>query len=270
MKKIVIIALVLISSSFTVAPVQQADKEIEAINQLHRFHANNAFTYGEELNYRVHYGIINAAKITLKVDDKVVEVNGHETYHLIADGKTLSSFDWMFKVRDHFESYMDMEFMAPVKFFKSVKEDSYTDVDLVFFDHDRKRIKGKKKNMDCPAYVQDVIGAIYYARSIDYNNATKNQKFPVDVYLDQEIYNLEFKYMGKETIKSDIGKVRCIKVKPKAVADRVFKDDDSITIWVSDDENKIPIRVEASLAVGSIKVDLTSYSGLRNPFTAKK
>ena len=196
-------------------------------------------------------------------------MHDRQTFHLTADGKTLSTFDWMFKVRDRFESYMDMEYMAPVKYFKSVKEDSYSDVDLVFFDHDLKKIKGKKKNMDCPAYVQDIIGALYYARTIDFSSATKGQKFPIDIYLDQEIYNLEFKYMGKETIKSDVGKIKCIKIKPKAVADRVFKNDESITLWVSDDENKIPIRVEASLAVGSLKVDLTSYKGLKNSFSAK-
>ena len=268
MKKIVIIVSAFILSSFKQIPQETLSPETRS--SPHRVLTNNAFTYGEELNYRVHYGIVNAAKIKLKVDDQTVEVNGHETYHLIADGKTLSSFDWMFKVRDRFESYMDMELMAPVKYFKSVKEDNYSDVDLVFFDHDKKRIKGKKKNMDCPAYVQDIIGAMYYARTIDFSKAAKGTVYPLDVYLDQEIYNLEFKYVGKETIKSDIGKVRCIKIKPKAVADRVFKDDKAITLWVSDDENKIPIRVEASLAVGSLKVDLTSYSGLRNAFTAKK
>ncbi len=267
MKKLVIISVAFVLSSFVIP--QNFERINENKEALHRMLSNNAFTYGEELNYRVHYGIINAAKISLKVDNEAVEVHDRQTFHLTADGKTLSTFDWMFKVRDRFESYMDMEYMAPVKYFKSVKEDSYSDVDLVFFDHDQKKIKGKKKNMDCPAYVQDIIGALYYARTIDFSSATKGQKFPIDIYLDQEIYNLEFKYMGKETIKSDIGKIKCIKIKPKAVADRVFKDDESIILWVSDDENKIPVRVEASLAVGSLKVDLTSYKGLKNSFTSK-
>lgn len=268
MKKLSILAFVFLLSSFNINRSQE--RESADSTAPHRVLPNNAFTFGEELNYRVHYGIINAAKIKLRVDPNVVEVNGRETYHLIADGKTLSTFDWMFKVRDRFESYMDMEYMAPVKYFKSVKEDSYSDVDLVFFDHDKKRIKGKKKNMDCPAYVQDIIGAAYYARTIDFSTANKGKVYPIDIYLDQEIYNLEFKYMGKETISSDVGKVRCIKLKPKAVADRVFKDDKAITLWVSDDENKIPVRVEAALAVGSLKVDLTSYKGLRNSFSALK
>lgn len=267
LKKILSIAGIFLLSSFNVFQVESDGSEI--FKAPHRVHSNGAFTYGEELEYRVHYGWINAAKISLRVEDQTVEVKGRETYHIIADGKTLSSFDWMFKVRDRFESYMDIESMAPVKYFKSVREDKYTDVDLVFFDHDEKRLKGKKKSMECPAYVQDVIGAAYYTRTLDFSNAKVGTVYPIDIYLDQTIYNLEFKYMGKETIKSDIGKVKCIKLKPKAVADRVFKDSESLTLWVSDDENKIPIRAEASLAVGSLKVDLTSYKGLRNSFSSK-
>jgi hypothetical protein len=268
MKKLSVALLVIILSGFIIKPQQEIIEGSKSVP--HRVLTNNAFTFGEELNYRVHYGIINAAKISLKVDKDPVTINGRETYHLIADGKTLSTFDWMFRVRDRFESYMDQEFIAPIKYFKSVKEDSYSDVDLVFFDHDTKRIKGKKKNMDCPAYVQDIIGAAYYARTIDYSTAKKGQAFPIDIYLDQEIYNLEYKYMGKEYVKSDVGKIKCIKIKPKAVADRVFKDSNAITLWISDDENKIPVRVEASLAVGTLSVDLTSYKGLRNTFSSKK
>ncbi|NUM32151.1 MAG: DUF3108 domain-containing protein [Bacteroidetes bacterium] len=269
MKKIIILTVILIIvSSF------KHVKQLEISDSLpfskKRVIENNAFTYGEELNYRVHYGIINAAKIKMRVEDKPVEINGRQTFHLIADGKTNKTFDWMFKVRDRFESYLDMEFYAPIKYFKSVKEDRYSDVDLVFFDHENKWLKGKKKSMECPAYVQDIIGATYYARTIDFNKAQKGDVFPINIYLDQEIYNLEFKYLGKETIKSDIGKVRCIKIMPKVVKDRVFKDDDAITLWISDDDNKIPVRVEAEIYVGSVKVDLTSYSGLRNNFSSKK
>lgn len=269
MKKIIVSSFILIIvSSFKI--IKQQEVPASSPFSTHRIIQNNAFTYGEELVYRVHYGIINAAKIKMKVDEKPVEINGRQTYHLVADGKTNNTFDWMFKVRDRFESYLDMEYYAPIKYFKSVKEDRYSDVDLVFFDHENKWIKGKKKSMECPIYVQDIIGATYYARTIDFNKAQKGDVFPINIYLDQEIYNLEFKYAGKETIKSDVGKVRCIKIIPKVVKDRVFKDDDAITLWISDDENKIPVRVEAEIYVGSVKVDLTKYSGLKNDFSSKK
>lgn len=235
-----------------------------------RYHSNQAFTYGEQLNYRVHYGWINAASIKIKVANKPVKVKGRSTYNITAYGKTYKSFDWAFKVRDHFETYLDSQSIAPLKFYKNVQEDNYKDVDLVYYNHEKKWLTGKKKSMQMPAYLQDIISGTFYARTIDFNNAYLGQTFPLNIYLDQEIYNLQFKYMGKEVIKSDIGKIRCIKLRPQLVIDRVFKDEDDMTIWVSDDANKIPVRVQADIYVGSLKVDLSSYSGLKNSFDSKE
>jgi len=176
----------------------------------------------------------------------------------------------MYKVRDHFESYVDSISISPLKYFKSVQEDKYKDLDLVYYDHEKKYMKGHKKNMDMPEYVQDIVSATFYARSIDYSDAFVGKSWPIDIYLDQKIYNLKFKYLGKETLKTDVGKVRCIKLRPQLVVDRVFKDEDDMTIWISDDKNHIPVRVQTAIFVGSLKVDLTSYSGLLNPFDSKE
>jgi len=230
---------------------------------------NTAFSYGERLNYRVHYGWLNAAHISMTVDDTAVMVDNRPTYHIVAYGKSHKNFDWMYTVRDRFESYVDTGGIAPLKYFKTVREDNYRDKDLVFYDHGHGKLRGLKKNMDMPVYVQDVVSGTYYARTIDFSKAYIGQTFPLDIYLDQKIYNLKFKYLGKETIKTDVGKVRCIKLRPQLVVDRVFKDEDDMTIWVSDDANRIPVRVKTEIWVGALKVDLTSYSGLLNPFSAK-
>lgn len=230
---------------------------------------NSAFTYGEQLKYRVHYGWINAASVNIKVADEPVKINGRQTYNIQAYGKTYKTFDWAFKVRDHFETYLDSTSIAPLKYYKNVREDNYKDIDLVYYDHEKKFMKGKKKDMAMPAYVQDIVSGTFYARTIDFSAAKVGQTFPIDIYLDQEIYELKFKYVGKETLNTDVGKVRCIKLRPQLVVDRVFKDEDDMTIWVSDDENKVPIRVKAEIYVGSVKVDLVSYEGLRNDFTSK-
>lgn len=232
---------------------------------------NEAFALGEELEFRVHYGFINAAKIKIKVDPKPFMINDRPTYHITAFGRTLSSFDWAYRVRDHFETYVDMESLAPLKYFKYVQEDDYKDVDLVYYNHAERSLRGKKKDMDnLPAYVQDLVSSIYYARNIDFKNATPGQSWPIDVYLDQKIYNLDFKYVGKEEIKSDVGKINCYKIKPRLVVDRVFKDEDDMTVWVSADENKLPVRIETGLFVGNIRCDLTSYKNLRNSLTSLK
>jgi hypothetical protein len=141
---------------------------------------------------------------------------------------------------------------------------------LVYYDHEKKYLTGKQKSMDMPAYVQDVVSGTFYARTIDYENADIGQLFPIDIYLDQEIYNLQFKYLGKEIIKTDLGKIECYKLRPQLVVDRVFKDEDDMTIWVSADANKIPVRVEAAIYVGSVKVDITKAEGLKNPFSSKQ
>lgn len=230
---------------------------------------NKAFTYGEKLKYRVHYGFINAASIDITIDEKPSIIDQRSTYHIVAKGNTYSSFDWMYKVRDHYESYVDVESMAPLKYFKSIKENKYTDKDLVFYDHKAQYLKGYKKDMTAPAYVQDLVSSLFYARTLDFSNAVEGKTFPVDVYLDQEIYNLKFKYLGKETIKSDLGKVRCIKMRPQLVVDKVFKDEDAMTIWVTDDANHIPVRVQAEIYIGALKIDLVSYDGLANNFSSK-
>ena len=151
-----------------------------------------------------------------------------------------------------------------------MQEDNYRDKDLVFYDHEKKYMTGQQKSMDMPAYVQDVVSGMFYARTIDYENTVVGTSFPIDIYLDQEIYNLQFKYLGKETIKSDLGKVVCYKLRPQLVVDRVFKDEDDMTIWISADANKVPIRVEASIYVGSVKIDITKATGLKNAFSSRK
>jgi hypothetical protein len=234
-----------------------------------RNHKNTAFNTGEELSFRVHYGWINAAKIEIKVDPGIVKIDGRSTYHITAKGKTNASFDWAYKVRDHFETYLDSQSMAPLKYFKSVQEDNYKDVDLVFYDHEKKFLRGKKKNMEMPAYVQDIVSSLFYARTINFSNAYAGKTFPLDVYLDQKIYNLKFKYLGKEVINTDVGKVNCIKLRPQLVVDRVFKDEDDMTVWITDDANRIPVRVQTDIWVGSLKVDITGYKNLKNPFSSK-
>ncbi|MDI1234521.1 MAG: DUF3108 domain-containing protein [bacterium] len=235
---------------------------------VYRKYAISAFTFNEKLNFRIHYGIINAASVSMEIAPALEEQYDRQCYHIKAEGKTLKSFDWAYKVRDRFDSYVDAEAVAPIKFTKSIQEDNYLDNDLVAFKHGKKKLYGAKGVLDMPQYTQDVISAVYYIRNIDFSNAKKGDKYPLDVYLDNKIYNLGFKFDGRETLKTDIGTVRCLKFVPTLVVDRVFKDKEDMTIWVSDDDNKIPVRVKANIAVGSIKVDITSFSGLKNEFKA--
>lgn len=232
--------------------------------------SNEAFTTGETLKYRIHYGLINAGSMEYSVDNNFHKINKRSTYKITAKGRSYSSFDWFFKVRDEFVSFVDSASLAPLQYSKNQQEGSYSSTDFAIYKHEIKKIYTKKKSIEMEEYTQDVISAVYYARNLDLQNATVGQEFPIDIYLDQEIYHLKFKFLGRETIKTDIGKVKALKISPLLVADRVFGDEDGMTIWVSDDANKIPLKIKSELAVGSVKADITEYSGLKNPFSSLK
>jgi hypothetical protein len=272
------LAIVGFSFVYSNKPIPDSNADVPADTKskyMYRSVKNKAFQEGEVLKFRVHYGIINAAHIVMKVNkgtstfNRPEELNGRNAYHMVAEGKTISAFDWMFKVRDKFESWVDTQSLCPLKYSKSVQEDNYKDQDLVFYRHPSGKLNGQKGNKDMPSYTQDIVSALYYARNIDFANASVGDTFPINIYLDNEIYNLNFKFAGKETIKTDIGKIKCYKLIPRLVVDRVFKGEEDMTVWISADENKIPIRVQTEIQVGSLKVDITSYEGLRNPFSAK-
>jgi len=241
-------------------------KSAEKVAPTERKIENTAYLSGEILNYRIHYGIINAGLVNMTVSEPLT-INNKSAYNLKVEGETLKSFDWAYKVRDKFESWVDGESQAPIRYAKTVRENAYFNQDIAIYNHSEKWLKNKQGQLTIPQYTQDVASAIYYMRTLDYANASVGTTYPIDVYLDNKIYNLNVKYMGKEVIKSDIGKIRCFKIKPQLVVDRVFKRTDAMTVWVTDDENKVPVRIQTDIRVGSLKVDLVKYQNLKNPMT---
>lgn len=258
-------ALILtVGMSFDTKDKYQADQSFE-----YRKITNNAFKGGEKLKFRVHYGLINAALITMKVDPSTSSINGRNSYHVTVEGETLKSFDWAYKVRDKFESWIDNEALAPLRYAKTVRENKYFNEDLAVYMHDKKKLRNSKGDLTMPVYTQDIASALFYARNLDFSAATLNKVYPIDIYLDNKVYNLNFTYLGKETLSTDLGKVKCIKLRPKLVVDRVFKSSNDMTVWISDDKNHIPVRVQSAIKVGSLKVDITGYENLKNAFDAK-
>ncbi len=244
--------------------------EKEKVSQTFAFRkmTNTAFKNGEKLTFRVHYGPVNAANITMSVDAATANINGRNAYSVRCEGETLKSFDWAYKVRDKFQSWVDQESLAPLRYAKTVRENKYFDEDLAIYMHDKKKMRNSDGELAIPAYTQDIASALFYARNIDYSKAVLNQVYPIDVYLDNKVYNLNFTFIGRETISTDLGKIKCIKLRPKLVVDRVFKSSNDMTVWISDDLNKIPVRVQTAIKVGNLKVDITGYQNLRNAFTS--
>lgn len=230
-----------------------------------RIQKNEAFKRGEKLTYRMHYGFINAGEVVMEVTDENKLIGGRNTFHVVGIGYTNSSFDLFFQVRDKYESYIDEEAILPWLFIRRVNEGGYKISQNQVYSQFKNSVDSDGKKFDVPENVQDMTSAFYYARTIDFTNAKEGDIFEFPCFVDNETWPLKIKYLGKETIKADIGKIRCIKFCPVVQKGRIFKKEEDMTAWISDDKNRVPIRAEAKVLVGSIKMDLTDYSGLANP-----
>jgi hypothetical protein len=167
-------------------------------------------------------------------------------------------------VRDRYETYLDVEAIVPWLFIRRVSEGSYKIEQNQIFNHFKNTMDMGGKIFDVPDSVQDMISSFYFARTVDYSQAKEGDVFEFPCFVDDQVWPLKIKYLGKETIKSDVGKIRCIKFCPVVQKGRVFKKEEDMTAWISDDKNRIPVRAEAKVLVGSIKMDLTEYSGIAN------
>lgn len=232
---------------------------------------NSAFTFGEQLTYRVHYGPFNAATITMQVAPQPALIDGIKTWHIIGEGTTHAGYDWFFKVRDRYESYIRQDDMNPIKYVRKVEEGGYKDFETAKFDHKKGKIYSSKGLVETTdRSFQDVLSAIYYLRNVDFAKMKKGDKIYIKFYLDKILYSSMVTFQGKETIQTDIGTFSAIILKPKVVVDRVFPNEDAMTIWATDDGNLIPLRIKSELMVGSLKADITAMKGYKNPLTSKK
>jgi len=225
---------------------------------------NGNFKKGEFLKYRIHYGFIDAAEATVEIKNENPTIGGHNAMHVLGLGYSKKTFDWFFKVRDRYETYIDEQEMVPLVFIRRVDEGGYLINQNMVFNHEKKKVDSDGKIFDVPDDVQDMLSAFYYARCIDFSNAKDGDIFTIPGFVDNENFPIKIKYVGKETIKSDVGKVRCIKFRPVLQKGRIFKKEEDLKVWISDDKNHIPIRAQADILFGSLKIDLMEYSGLAN------
>ncbi|HEY2725670.1 MAG TPA: DUF3108 domain-containing protein [Parafilimonas sp.] len=231
---------------------------------------NTAFSANETLTYNVFYSVIglyvNAGTATFNMH--LEKLNNKPVYHVVGTGNSNSSYDWIFKVRDRYESYFDTAHLQPVKFIRNVDEGGYKKIENVTFNQQTNTATTLKGDFKVPNCVQDVLSSIYYARNIDFNKYKVDDKIPFTMFLDNEVYNLYIRYLGKETIKTRYGKFHAIKFKPLLVKGTIFEGGEKMNVWISDDPNHIPLRIESPIAVGSIKVDMMQYRNLRYPLTS--
>jgi hypothetical protein len=227
---------------------------------------NQAFRVGEKVSYKIYYGIIDAGVASISVNATNQKFNGRESYHIVGEGKSVGTFDWFFKVRDRYETYMDKEGLFPHRFIRNCDEGGYKIFqDYTFYQDQRAYKNHRNETFVTPEFVQDMMSSYFYARTLDYSSLKKGDIITVMTLVDDEIYPLRMKYLGKETIKIDMGKFNCLRFAPVVQKGRVFKKEEDLSVWITDDANHIPVLARAKILVGSIKMELTGYAGLANP-----
>ena len=234
----------------------------------------DAFQSGEWFKFRVHYGLINAGYATLEVQDGVI--NNKKVYHVIGKGYSTGMSRFFFKVDDLYESYFDKVTGNPYKYIRKINEGGYTKNQEGFFNQASDRVLVKdyenktEKTFVIPNNTQDIVSTFYYLRNYPTINKLKvGESVAIDMFFDEETTKFRLKFIGREDIDTKFGVIPTMIFRPLVQSGRVFKEQEALTVWISDDDNKVPIRIQASLTVGSIKADLDGFKGLKNSFTIK-
>lgn len=231
---------------------------------------NNVIDPGERVNFTVYYNLsaIWVAAGTASFTTSLSAVDGVPVYHIKGAGKTFSSYDWIYKVNDTYESFVDTLTLLPKKFVRDVNENGSKKYEYVRFVHAQNKAFANSRSFSVPDCVQDVLSAIYYARNIDYSKYKPGDKVPFDMFIDEEVHHLYIRYLGKHKITTRYGTFNTLKIRPLLVEGTIFKGGENMDIYVTDDQNLVPVRISSPILVGSIKVDMTSFSGLRYPMKA--
>lgn len=256
MKRIILLFTVFVSMTI------QAQKE-------------SAFGVGEWFKFRIHYGLVTAGYATLEVKEAVKEEK--PVFYAVGYGYTTGMTKMFFKVEDHYQSFIDKNTSKPYQFLRKINEGGYTKNQEGFFNQQKNTVFVKdhkyntEKTFPVSENVQDIVSSFYYLRNHPNIDKLKpGESIMIDMFFDDETVKFKLKFVGREIIKTKFGKIKTMIFRPLVQSGRVFKEEESLTVWISDDDNKIPVSIKASLAVGSLKADLESFKGLKHPFMIQK
>lgn len=231
----------------------------------------SAYEDGEWIKLRIHYGWFNASFATLEVNEK--KIGDVPIFHVIGKGKSTGLLHAFYKVDDTYQSYIDQNTGLPIQFFRNIDEGGYKKDKVIWFDQNNRvaKVQDRKNNTTkeytSNANVQDMISVFYHIRNVlNTKNLQKGEAVEVDMFFDEKNYKFKTVYLGEETIKTKFGKIKTLKFRPYVQSGRVFKEQESLTVWLSADDNKLPVKIKAKLAVGSLTADLEEFKGLKHPF----
>jgi Protein of unknown function (DUF3108) len=256
LKKITFLGLILTTSSFVVS-------------DSYRYLPNHAFKAGEYFEYKVKYGFLSVGEATVDVSPQIYSVNNRPCYRVNIFGRTTGLTD-LFHIRNTYRSYLDTSAILPQKFLMDLQENNYRKEQTITFDHKanaavREQNK-ERKSFKLPDNVHDVVSGYYFLRTIDFTKVKIGETVSSNMFFDDEIYNMRVKYNGKGVIRTKYGKINVIKLNPILPKNSMFDGEDAIRIWVSDDKNRVPIKIEVDFSVGGATMELKNYRNTKYQF----
>jgi hypothetical protein len=268
-KKITVTCFILFFSIFNIVKSQSL------VEQYPVFNPGERITYSAVYNWGFIW--INAGTVEFRVNE--TKYNDKEVYHFNSFGSSIPSYDWLFKVRDYFQSYARKDNLAPLFFDRNTYEGGYSVHNRFTFDYSDSLIYTQTENSDKPytedtlvlqQNIYDVVSGIYYIRNLDFEKYEINDTIPIRMIIDNEIFDLYIRYLGKEVLKTrDKRKFNTIKFSTLLIEGTIFSGKEDLYVWVSDDLNRIPILVEAKILIGSVKATLTGTENLKFPLSSE-
>ncbi|MFD0793162.1 DUF3108 domain-containing protein [Mucilaginibacter litoreus] len=259
MKKFFLFLIVFVSLNAAYAQVDEASKNKEV-----------AFKAGEQITYKLRYGFLSAAEAVIRVENTPLKFEGHPALHINAQAKTVGTFNFLFKVKNEYHSFIDPQTLLPYYYTETRQESKYKHTDKVIFDHEKNTIIADKGTFPYTGDVFDFLSCYYFARNVDITGVKIGDKLQMRYFLEDGIHAMTITYLGKEQVKCGLGTFNCLKFSPTIIPGRIFKKNSKLYLWITDDKNRIPIKANVEIIVGSLTMDLTQASGLKYPLNPVK
>ncbi len=236
---------------------------------------------GERLDYRMYLGFFTVGKGTTTVDNNYHTKNNRKCYKVDAFMQTLGIATWISKVNDNWGAYVDTSELLTHESYRKLSEGSYRLNELITYDHEKDQASvtvadkktgkyGEPKVYSTPDKVRDIVSGFMYLRIIDFSKYKLKDTITVSGFFEDKAYRFKIIYHGRETIKTDLGKIPCYKLVPIMPDNQLFRGENSVTAWISADGNQVPIKVDAKMFIGHAGTEITSFRGLRNQFVVVK
>jgi len=229
---------------------------------------NEAFGVGERLVFDVSYGMITAGEAVMHIP-AYDSVAGRQCYRVEFSVNSLPSFSWIYKVEDRYLTFVDVETIAPWRFEQHIREGSYRRDFIAEFDQANGLAKTKDGVFQVPAYIHDIMSAFYFTRTQDFSTAQPGDGITLNNFYKDKSHELRVKFLGRQELEVGAGTFKTIVVEPLVKEGGLFKSEGRLVVWLTDDEKKIPVRVNTKVVIGSIDTELREYSGVSGPVRAR-